>query len=110
MSDKQTTDKRPTQRHAEQHPADKRPTPDERRVAGTVRTPTREEMEQDHADRLETINNPPTPTPTQAEADAMMEGAYEQGATVATEEAARERRERETRDMKPQAGADYKTR
>ena len=137
MSDKRPTDQRhPEQRAtqeqhhtaaAEQRPADqrqaqahrsadKRPTPDERRVAGTGLTPSREEMEQDHAARVDSINNPPQPSPTQAEADAMMEGTYEQpGAPPADDAAARERRQREEeqrqRDMRPQPGQPgYQTR
>ena len=98
---------------SDQRPADKRPTADERRVAGMRVTPTREEMEQEHQERLETMNNPPQPTPTQEEADAMMEGAYPseappEGETPEAKEAREARRRR--RDMKPEAGAEYKTR
>jgi hypothetical protein len=51
-------------------------------------------------EQLEQINNPPPPTPTQAEADLLKEPAEQ-----------REIREKQERDMKPAASAEpYKTR
>ena len=95
---------------SDQRPADKRPTADERRVAGMRVTPTREEMERGHQERLETVNNPPQPTPTQEEADAMMIGAYQQEPGPDAPPEVREAHARRRRDMKPEAGAEYKTR
>jgi hypothetical protein len=72
-------------------------------------TPTREEVQEQHQERLETMDNPPTPTPTQEEADVMLQGAYAQEQPVSEADAAAAE-ERRQRDMRPEAGAEYKTR
>jgi ribosomal protein L12E/L44/L45/RPP1/RPP2 len=52
-------------------------------------------------EQLEEINNPPVPVPTQEEADILKSGETH---------AAREAREKQERDMKPEDRAGYKTR
>jgi hypothetical protein len=62
-------------------------------------TPTPEVAKEQYEERLETLNNPETPTPTQVEADAMKTGEY-----VIS-------RETQRRDMRPEAEREpYKTR
>jgi ribosomal protein L12E/L44/L45/RPP1/RPP2 len=59
------------------------------------------------------MNNPPVPTPTQAEADALLEGepaSEAMGRANETEEQ-RQAREKQQRDMKPGASPEpYRTR
>jgi hypothetical protein len=83
----------------------RRTTPaDERRRAAMEQHPTPEEAKESYEERLEAMDNPPTPTPTQDEADAMKTGAVE-GQTPEAQA-----RGRQQRDMKPEERAGYKTR
>jgi hypothetical protein len=81
---------------------------DEQRRAAMRPVPTREEMEAAHKERLAMIENPPLPLPTQEEADAMKEGAYEQA--QADPEAQQASSAKKERDMKPAPGGEYQTR
>jgi hypothetical protein len=77
---------------------------DERRRAAMQPSPTPEEAKESYEERLETMDNPPTPSPTQEEADAMKTGEY------ASSEAHEARAKRQQRDMKPEERAGYRTR
>jgi hypothetical protein len=78
-----------------------------------VSTPTQEEANQQHQERVASMDNPEPPTPTQEEADALKDAAYlpEPGPDDPAAHEAHEARRARRRDMKPEAGsADYKTR
>jgi hypothetical protein len=90
--------------------SDKQPTLDERRRSAAQPGPTLEEREAQHSERLATLDDPPTPTPTQDEADAMKMGTSQLEPGASPEETEEARIQREQRDMKPETRADYKTR
>jgi len=94
-----------------------RPAPDRQQPRRQVDEPTtREEREEAHQRSVEALSSPEQPTPTQEEADAIKEGAMAgnpppEGTPVAgeteaqrrtrVEREAKEHREREHRDQKP---------
>jgi hypothetical protein len=88
--------------------SDKKRAADERRRTAMQPTPTPDEAKTQYEERLETMNAPETPTPTQAEADALKAAAEQPGGEARegeTPEAREARQQREARETPEERAA-----